>query len=204
MWFFRSIELLPRPRFLGLAPTLAMLAVWAVFEGTTPALFGHPVQPLWLAFVTFFALTLAARLPQLLARAEGRGNGRVALILSAVAIALLVGAGGLVTETYSLQIGWILCWLGYSGLFVLLLATSDPGELAAFPYRWASDHPFSREAMWIVALRLATVALAAALVAIHGTLTEWVVTITLGRLALFYLFEWVTILCALTWRDRDG
>ena len=82
MWFFRSIELLPRPRFLGLAPTLAMLAVWAVFEGTTPALFGHPVQPLWLAFVTFFALTLAARLPQLLARAEGRGNGRVALILS--------------------------------------------------------------------------------------------------------------------------
>ena len=204
MWFFRSVELLPRPRLTGIAPTLAMLAVWALFADTTPALFGHEVQPLWLAFVTFFALTIAARLPPLLTRNTLGPTTRRAAVAAAGAMALVLAAGGFVSGPWPLQVGWIVGWVVYTGVFVLLLVSSGPAELAAFPYRWASGHPFAREAMWIVALRLATVALAAALVAIHGTLTEWVVTITLGRLALFYLFEWVTILFALTWRDRDS
>ena len=110
-------------------------------------------------------------------------------------------------EYYHFHIGWLkerTGWLGYTGLFLALLATSGPDDFALMPYRWASDHPFAREAMWIVAVRLAAVALLAVLVAVHGTLTEWVVTISLGRLGLFYLFEWITILFAITWRGGDS
>ena len=204
MWFFRSIDLLPRPSFLGLAPTAAMLAVWALFEGTAPELFGQEAQPLWLAFVTYFALTFAARLPALLARGEVTRGARIALIASVAATVLAMSVGFFVRDPWILQLGWIVGWLGYTGLFVGLLATCDKGDLALMPFRWAADHPFSREAMWIVAVRLAAVALLVSLVAVHGTLTEWVLTISLGRIALFYLFEWITILFALTWRDGDS
>lgn len=204
MWFFRAIEHLPRPSVIGLAPTLAMLAVWGLFEDTAPALFGRPVLPLWLALATYFALTLAARLPSLLARGDPRSGSRRALTLVATALVLVVAAGALVTEPWLLQIGWIVGWLGYAGLFVLLLVTAGPDDVALMPFRWASEHPFAREAMWIVAVRLATVALLVSLVTAHGSLTEWVFTISLGRIALFYLFEWITILFAVTWRDGDG
>ena len=201
MWFFRSIELLPRPTFLGLAPTAAMLAVWGLFAGTAPELFGRLVHPLWLALVTYFALTYAARLPALLARGEVTAGARASLMALVAGTALLIAAGLFIADPWILQLGWIAGWLGYTFLFVGLLATSAQDELALFPFRWASDHPFSREAMWIVALRLAAVALLVSLVAIHGTLTEWVLTISLGRIALYYLFEWITILFALTWHD---
>lgn len=204
MWFFRSIDLLPRPRLTGITPTLAMLAVWALFEGTAPRLFGRPVSPLWLALASSFALAYAARLPGLLTRDKLSPTGRRAVIAIATGLALVIAAGGLVTDPRILQIGWILGWALYTGLFVLLLISSGPRELAAWPYRWATNHPFARDAMWLMALRLATLVLAASLVAIHGTLGEWVITVTLGRLALFYLFEWVTILFALTWRDGDS
>ncbi len=204
MWFFRSIELLPRPNFLGLAPTAAMLAVWALFAGTTPVLFGRAVEPLWLAFVTYFALTFAARLPALLARGEVTHVARLALYASVAATVLAMAAGLFVRDPWILQLGWIVGWLGYTGLFVGLLATSGQSDLALMPYRWAADHPFSREAMWIVAVRLAAVALMVSLVAVYGTLTEWVLTISLGRIGLYYFFEWVTILFAVTWRDGDS
>ncbi len=204
MWFFRSIDLLPRPSFIGLAPTGAMLAVWALFEGTTPQLFAFDVHPLWLALVTYFALTFAGRLPALLARGEVTRTARRALVASALATAAAIAAGVLVRDPWFLQLGWIVGWLGYTGLFVGLLVTSGPSDLALMPYRWAADHPFSREAMWIVALRLAAVALLVSLVAVYGSLTEWVLTISLGRIALYYLFEWITILFALTWRDGDS
>lgn len=204
MWFFRSIELLPRPTFIGLAPTAAMLAVWSLFAGTSPRLVGLDVLPLWLALVTYFSLTFAGRLPDLLARGEVTRRARITLLGSVAAILLAILAGAFVGDPWLLQLGWLAGWLGYAGLFIGLLVTAGPGDLALMPYRWAADHPFSREAMWIVALRLATVAMLVSLVAVHGTLTEWVYTISLGRIALFYLFEWITILWALTWRDGGG
>ncbi|HCQ66230.1 MAG TPA: hypothetical protein DIU07_14240 [Rhodobacteraceae bacterium] len=204
MWFFRSIELLPRPSFVGLAPTGAMLAVWTLFAGTGPRLFGAQVLPLWLALATYFALTYAARLPELLARGEVTRRARLTLHASVAATLLAIFAGVFVSDPWFLQLGWIVGWLGYTGLFVGLLVTAGPGDLALMPHRWATDHPFSREAMWIVAVRLAAVALLVSAVALHGTLTEWVYTISLGRIALYYLFEWITILFALTWRDRDS
>lgn len=204
MWFFRSIDLLPRPSFLGLAPTGAMLAVWALFEGTEPELFGRTVHPLWLALATYFALTFAARLPALLARGEVTTGARMALVGSVAAIVLAMALGLFVRDPWLLQLGWIAGWFGYTALFVGLLATSGPGDLALMPYRWAADHPFSREAMWIVAVRLASVAALVSLVAVYGSLTEWMLTISLGRIGLYYLFEWITILFALTWRDGDS
>ena len=204
MWFFRSIELLPRPSFMGLAPTVAMLFVWALFAGTSPELFGREVLPLWLALITYFSLTFAARLPSLLARGEVTRIARLSLSAAVAVIVLAIAVGALVQDPWILQLGWIGGWLVYTGLFVVLLATSGQEDLALMPFRWAADHPFSREAMWIVAVRLAAVALLVSLVAVYGTLTEWVLTISLGRIALFYLFEWVTILFALTWRDGDS
>lgn len=204
MWFFRSIDLLPRPSFIGLAPTVAMLAVWGLFEGTSPRLFGLELQPLWLALATSFALTYAGRLPALLARGDVTRVARAALWWSVGGTVLAIGGAVFLRDPWLLQLGWIAGWLGYTGLFLALLATSGPDDFALMPYRWASDHPFAREAMWIVAVRLAAVALLAVLVAVHGTLTEWVVTISLGRLGLFYLFEWITILFAITWRGGDS
>lgn len=204
MWFFRSIELLPRPTLIGLAPTAAMLAVWSLFAGTSPRLFGTQVLPLWLALATYFALTFAGRLPELLARGDVARRARSTLLVSVTAIGLAILAGAFVRDPWALQLGWIIGWLGYTGLFVGLLVSAGPGDLALMPYRWAADHPFSREAMWIVAVRLAAVALMVSVVAVHGSLTEWVCTISLGRIALFYFFEWITILFALTWRDGDS
>lgn len=204
MWFFRSIELLPRPTLMGLAPTAAMLVVWVLFEGTEPVLFGRIVLPLWLALATYFSLTLAGRLPGLMARGHVSIGARLALRASvAICIAVII-AGGLVQDPRLLQLGWIIGWIGYTALFVGTLLVFDAEDLALMPYRWAIDHPFGREAMWIVAVRLSVVALLATWVTAYAAVTEWVLFVTLGRMALFYLFEWVTILFALTWRDGDS
>ena len=204
MLLFRSIDYLPRPTLMGLTPAAAMLAVWALFEGTEPILAGRPVQPLWLAFVTYFSLTLAARLPGLLARGRVSRGARAALWAALVLYVAALVAGGFVADPRLLQLGWILGWLAYTALFVGTLLVFDAEDLALMPYRWAIDHPFGREAMWIVAVRLSVVALAATWAMTRGTLTEWVLFITLGRLFLFYVFEWITILFALTWRDKGS
>ena len=204
MWFVRSIELLPRPSFLGLAPAVAMLAVWGVFEGTEPELFGRTVLPLWLALVTHFALTLAARGPALLARGEVSRRARLAFHAALATLTAALGLAMFIRDPWLLQLGWFVGWLGYTGLFVGTLLTFDEDDLALMPYRWASAHPYPREAMWLVALRLAVVALAAAYITARGSLTDWVLFVTFGRMAVFYLFEWVTIVFALTWRDRDS
>ena len=73
------------------------------------------------------------------------------------ATVLAIAAGAFVRDPWILQLGWIVGWLCYTALFVGLLLTSGQGDLALMPYRWAADHPFSREAMWIVAVRLAAV-----------------------------------------------
>lgn len=204
MWFFRSIELLPRPTVLGLAPTAVMLAVWGLFEGTEPVLFGREVLPLWVALATYFILTLAARLPGLLARGQVSPGARLALRAALMICVGAIGAGAFVEDASLLQLGWIVGWLGYTLLFVGTLLVFDAEDLALMPYRWAIDHPFGREAMWLVAMRLSVVAVAVTWVTTYGTLTEWVLFVTLGRMVLFYLFEWVTILFALTWRDGDS
>lgn len=201
MLFLRSFELLPRPSLSWLAPHLGMLAVWFAFEGTDPAILGHPVLPIWLACLVQVMLTLARNAPTVLrrARAEG-GAGPVAAAY--MAILAIVLAGGLAVSPWIIQAGWLIGWTLYTLLFTGMLRLS-PQDADWMPSRWAGQSPVAQSALWLVAVRTAVFVAVASWLMARGTLTDWVLFLTLGQVALFYLFGWFTILMALTAPDDE-
>lgn len=201
MWFFRSVEFLRRPSLVWLAPTIAMLVVWGVFEGTEPTVFGQPVLPLWLALVANFALRLAARGPSALVRAR---RDRSAWAIWTVLVGMVAAAigGAFVHDPWLLQLVWLLGLLVYVANFAVAMLVFTPEDFARMPSRWAGATPFSRLAMWLVVLRWAVVGLGASWLMVHGTETDWVLFVSLGTLALYYLFDWITVFLAIT-RPRD-
>jgi hypothetical protein len=200
MWFFQSVELLPRPTLQRLIPSLAMIVVWFLFHGLQPEIFGHPVQAIWLAVGVQAVLGLANRVPGVL----GVQGVNVKFVLGLfVAFAGFVLAGVFLHDAKVIQVGWLAGWLIYTAMFAAVPALFSDDSISQLPFRWASTHPFARQALWITAVRFALVALGASWVMSAGSLTDWVLFLTLGQLALFYLFEWVTILMALSLPDDE-
>lgn len=201
MWIFQSVEMLPRPTLQRLMPSLAMIVVWFLFHGLQPEIFGHPVQAIWLAIGVQAVLGLANRIPNVLGVA---GVNRKFLLGLVVAFSGFVIAGMFFDDPKVIQVGWLVGWLVYTAAFAAIPALASDDYVAEMPFRWASTHPFARQALWITSVRFALVALGASWVMDEGTLTDWVLFLTLGQLVLFYLFEWVTILLAMTLPDDEA
>lgn len=203
MWFFRAIEFLPRPTFFGLAPQLAMLAVWLLFETRNPTLFGLPVSPLWLALAAFAALHFAQRLPDALAKGRVVTGGRSAAWATVVVAGAALAASAFVTEPRLLQTGWLVGRSIFVFVFLSMLLFYDDGDIAQLPFRWAGEHPFARAALWITAVRFALELTVTSWLMVRSSLVDWVFFVTLGRIAMYYLFEWITILFALSRTDDE-
>lgn len=200
MWIFDSVEMLPRLTLQRLIPSLAMIVVWFLFQGLQPSILGHPVQAIWLAVGVQAVLGLANRIPGIL----GLPGVNMKFILGlGVAFSGFVMAGVFLEDPKVIQYGWLIAWLVYTAAFAAIPAIASDDYVADMPFRWASTHSFARQALWLTAIRFALVALGASWLMNHGSLTDWVLFLTLGQLALYYVFEWITILLAMNIEDDE-
>lgn len=201
MWFFTSVQLLPRPTVSWLLALLFPLAVWGLLGQHQTVVFGQAVQPLWLVIASGMLLGLSRRLPQNWAQAKEGDIRATALVIYAGILVLLV-SGAFVQSAFVLQLAWLIAQTLYT-LLCLLVLLRTPEDTTILQTRWSGDHPFAETAGWIQVTRQILVILLLGWLALYGTLTDWVLVFTLGRIVFYYVGEWVTILFALTSRRKD-
>ncbi len=202
MWFFRAVEFLPRPTFLWVAPSVAMLVTWFLFEAHPTALFGVPLSRLGMATAAYWALSLARTYPAGASRMTEL-VGRPATYGLYLVFAGVLSLAVLSPDPRAIQIVWTsgtVLWVVAVGLFVFF----SPEDIPELPLRWAEDHPKAKLAVEIGLVRAAFFAMVSTLVILYGSVTDWVILMTLGRIALFYLAEWVTILFVWTAPDEEA
>jgi len=203
MWFFRSFSYLPRPTFQGLAPWLAIFIVFWLFQDEAPTVRRYQLSPLGLAVFSGLALLHARNFPSVIRRSKEKGLGYLP-VLPIVPITVLAGWGVFAGQDISIQIGWAIGYTGFAALVAVAVFSSGPDELADLPFRWASDHPLAQSAMRLTVVRLALEAAGATTIMIYGSVEDWVLFVSLGRLALWHFFDWIIILTVMTAPDEDS
>ena len=202
MWFFRSFRYLPSPTFQWLAPRLAIFIVYWLFRDMPVAVLGAPISAVGLAVFVSIALLMARAAPYTLAQARRDGvTVWVSIFLIAILIAALLGV--VATDDRAVQAGWLIGWLTYCAMFALVVFAFPEEDHAKLPFHWASDHPLSGNAMRILLVRNAIEVAAASYLMAYGTLDDWVVFVSFGRIALYYLFVWIIILMIVTAPDEE-
>lgn len=202
MWFFDSIELLPRPSLKGVAPHFALLGTFLAFEPLSVSVAGLPVSALGLAVFAYLALTLGRNMTRVLDTLRAGAMPNSALIPVVLILPLIV-AGVFAADPLIVQRVWLFGWIVYTMIFVGIVSFGEDGDLDLLPSRWASsDEPLSRPVLMIHGLRFAAEAAAASWLMLHAPLLDWVIFASLGRLAGYYLAEWLIVLFILA-RDPD-
>lgn len=200
MWFFRSFSYLRRPSFRGLAPSLVFLAVYWVFKDLPLSAFGIELSALGLAVFTALSLTLARNLPY----SDARKQGFLGFLAFFVVAILLLGFWATITlEERVIQTGIVIGWVAHTLCLALIVFTFPPEDLARINSQWASTHPMSRMAMGIVTVRFAVEAAGASALMLYGTVGDWVLFLSVGRIFLHYFFDWIIILTIMTMPDEE-
>ncbi|MEM8591426.1 MAG: hypothetical protein AAGF13_02755 [Pseudomonadota bacterium] len=193
MWFFWSIRQLPRFNVWLRGPQILALVVFLLFEGQVGTALGIEIFALktaaaamWLA-ATCFVISRAEspQWPEVTVTAI-----MFALICVVIALpderAIMV----LVTGVFAVTLFFL---LGIPFLF-------EPDERAQLPFRWLGVEGMQSAAFGLLAAR-ETLFLAVALWAMAAlSVLDWLLWITLGRIALYYFYEWLMILL---WAARE-
>lgn len=200
MWFFRSFSFLRRPSFRGLAPSLAFLAVYRIFKDLPLSAFGIELSALGLAVFTALSLTFARNLPY----SDARKQGFLGVLVFFVVAILLLGFWATITlEERVIQTVIVIGWIAHTLSLALIVFTFPLEDMARLQFRWASTHPLSRMAMGIMTVRFAVEAAGASALMLYGTVGDWVLFLSVGRIFLHYFFDWITVLAIMTAPDEE-
>ena len=202
MWFWRSFQYLPPPSFAGVAPHLAVFFVYWAFRDLSVHAGPFALLPLGMAVCCGMVLTLSRGFAGMLAKAR-RGGITGPIIAFAVLFFTLAVAASVAPVDRVVQMGWVIATLIYAALLTFSVMIFTPKELARLPFRWASEHPTAQSAMWLTAIRYSAVVAGASAIMVFGTVEDWVLFITFGRLAIWYFFDWVIILTIMTAPDEE-
>lgn len=180
----------PPPR--DLAPILVTFGVWSAVADLDLVWMGFPVLPLWFALASGTLFWLIGRMPEFYDRAHGTPQKAAVIGMSAFLVFVIL-ASSLSTQAWMIQSVWIAGSILYGLVFSVGVLMGDNEDLAMLCPRWAHAPDFTRTALWVIAIRNAFVALGAVILMNETQLTEWVVFVTLGKVAAYYIGEWFTV-----------
>ncbi|SNT19605.1 hypothetical protein SAMN05421757_107241 [Tropicimonas sediminicola] len=188
MWVFRTIVLVPRPDLAGIAPCLALLAVFAAFNGRDVLAFGQPVAPLNIAVATALFVFLMRNI--LLLRRE----------VLPVDVPVGWGVGGILAPLVLfapspevVQQGVSILLLGLA-LGILVVLRFAPDLTDRIPSIWSGSGQGASDALLIVAVSLALRAVGAWLLVVAGEPALWVLFVSVGGIAADFLTNWIILL----------
>lgn len=195
MWFWWSLRQLPRFDAIRWGPFLAAPLFFALFEGAGGRVFGIEIFALKTALLTTWMISAcfyAWRALTLRREAE---------VASALYI-LLFGSALLMPSEQSLMLFAVGFHVAQTALVGLIPVIFNPEEYPRLPYRWLRvEETFAAGHTLLLVREIAAVTVSY-WVALQLSPLDWLLWISVGRIALYYLYEWLMTLLFATGYGR--